>query len=299
MFKSEKMDLKFLAQKDMRPFSCLSVQRPNRMDVVINSVCNSIPEGAQQLVSQGSALLNFLVSLGYNLADPPMADLLSRTNNLEGKWLIVSPIQWHATHNDAMIVAMGKELQLGEIESRHWFQQYSNYLAEEHITLYYHDPEIWLLRSDNMPPLNAKPAHQLLNYSLMPELVQLDSTMYWQKFFTESQMFFASFGNKAPLNGVWLWGGAEIATKKSIAVCADEQFMSIAQTCSSNVTLYNPSVSLKEFQILLFENINGLSKAHHEQLKKIPACWYWINTAYTRGGFKWFTRLWRKLTYAH
>lgn len=269
------------------------------MDVVINSDYASIPEQSRQLVSQGNAILNFLVSLGYDPIDPPIADVLRRENNLEGKWLILSPIQWHATHNDAMIVATDKELQLSETESRNYFQLYSHYLAVENKTIHYHNAEIWLLRTDNTPSLKAKPPHQILNHSLMPELAQLDSTMYWQKFFTESQMFFASLENKSALNGVWLWGGAELAAKKSISVCADEHFISIAQSCSSNVTLYNPSLSLKQFQVLLFDNTNNLSKSHQEQLRTMPARWYWNNSAYSQSDTNWFIRLWRSLTHAH
>ena len=57
--------------------------------------------------------------------------------------------------------------------------------------------------------LNAKPVHHLLNKSLMPELAQLDKTMYWQKFITESQMFFASNPNQSLVNGLWIWGGCK------------------------------------------------------------------------------------------
>lgn len=269
------------------------------MDIIINSECNFIPDESTPLVTQGKGILNFLVSLGYDSIDPPIADLLSRVNNLKGDWLILSPIHWQATHNDAMIVATGKELQLKEAHSKYWFQLYADYLAVENMTLYFHDHETWLLCSDNKPSLKAKPVHQIVNLSLMPELAQLDSTMYWQKFFTESQMFFATQKNDSTLNGVWLWGGAHLHDKKTIAVCADKQFMTIAQICSSNVTLYSPSVSFNQFQILLISDMDSLSKQHQEQLKNISVRWYWNNTAYIRSDLNWFTRLWRSLTHAH
>jgi hypothetical protein len=269
------------------------------VDVVINSDCSTIPEQSKLLVSQSTALLNFLVSLGYNSIDPPLADVLRQANHLEGDWLILSPLSWQATHNDAMIVAMGKELQLSELESRYWFQLYFDYLAHENISLYYHDAETWLLHAENKPTINAKPVHQIVNHSLMPELAQLDSTMYWQKFFTECQMFFASHPNNSALIGVWIWGGAQLGHKKTIAVCADEQLFSSAQICSSNVTLYNPSIRLKQFPILLISTMDTLSKQHQEELKKIPTRWYWNNSAYTCSDLNWFTRLWRKLTHAY
>ena len=269
------------------------------MDVIINSDCNSIPEGSKQLTSQGKGLLNFLFSLGYDSIDPPLADLLRRTINLKGTWLVVTPIHWQATHNDAMIVAFGDALHLDDTQSKYWFQLYADYLALEHISLYYYDAQTWLLCSDNSPPIKAKPVHQIVTHSLMPELAQLDSTMYWQKFFTECQMFFATHPNKSAVNGVWIWGGAALGDKKSIAVCVDEQWFALAQMCSSNVTLYSPSVSLKQFQVLLLNNSDILSAEHQEQLKKLPTYWYWNNSAYTGSDLNWFTSLWRRLTHAH
>lgn len=269
------------------------------MDVVINAECEFIPEQAKPLVSQGKALLNFLSCLGYDPENPPLADLLKQANHLEGDWFVLSPIQWQATHNDAMIVAVGNELQLGEAESKFWFQLYADYLAEEDIRLHYHDAETWLLQAKNKPFLMAKPVYQIRNKSLMPELAQLDVTMYWQKFFTECQMFFASQQKKSALNGVWLWGGARLSDKRSLAVCADESFLSLAQLCCANVTLYNPDLTLKDYSILLLSNVDVLSNSHQEELKKQSTRWYWNNTAYICSDLNWFTRLWRNLTHAH
>ncbi|BCA95597.1 hypothetical protein TUM19329_19580 [Legionella antarctica] len=269
------------------------------MNVVIDSECPFIPEQSKSCMSQGKAVLNFLTCLGYDAVEVPLADVLRRVHHLEGDWLVASPVHWQATHNDAMIVAADKDLQLDETTSRYWFQLYSEYLAAEHISLYYHDAETWLLQAINKPTINAKPVHQLVNHSLMPELSQLDSTMSWQKFFTEGQMFFASHSNKSTLNGVWIWGGVHLEEKKSITVCADEHFFTIAQNCSDNVSLYNPGIFIEEYSILLISNMDILSKEHKEQLKKIPACWYWNNLAYSLNDLNWLTRLWRKLTHAH
>jgi hypothetical protein len=269
------------------------------MDVIINSVCNSAPVDSKPLVTQGKALLNLLVSLGYDALNPPLADLLKSSLNLKGNWLVVSPVHWQATHNDAMIVATGEELHQDETQAKYWFQLYADFLAEENIKLYYYDSETWLLCADIAPAIKAKPVYQIINHSLMPELAQLDSTMYWQKVFTECQMFFANQPNNPSINGVWIWGGAPLEEKKSIAVCADEHFFPLAQMCSAQVTLYHPSVSLKQFQVLLLNNTDILSEQHKEQLNKMPAFWYWNNSTYTRNNYNWFTRLWRSLTYAH
>ncbi|MBI2784836.1 MAG: hypothetical protein HYX60_00410 [Legionella longbeachae] len=269
------------------------------MHVLISSECSVVPLSSKPLVSEGDALLNFLHILDYDSADPPLADLLRRYHHLEGEWLVLSPVHWEATHNDAMIVASGKELQLKEIESKSCFNLFAQYLAEEDKVLFYHNKQTWLLYHDKSQALNAKPVHHLLNLSLMPELAKLDNTMYWQKFFTESQMFFASRTNQSKINGIWLWGSAKLKDKKAIKVCADEYFLSIAQICSSNVTLYSPSVMLKEYEILLITDFFMLSEHHQEELKKKTVDWYWNNVAYTAKSSNWFTRLWRKLSYAN
>lgn len=269
------------------------------MYVVINSDCSSVPEGVKPLSSEGSALLNLLLCLGYDPTDPPLADLLRKYHNLDGDWLILSPIYWQATHNDALILATGKDLQGQEAEAKLWFSVFSDYFSVDEMTLYYHDAQTWLLCENKKHPLRSKPVHQLLSKSLMPELTQLDNSLFWQKFLTESQMLFASKPNKSAMNGLWPWGSAQLASQKTIAICADESFLPMANICSSNVSLYSPSVNLKEQQILLLTEFSTLSEPHQEELKKILAHWYWNNTAFTSGNSNWFTRLWRKLTHAN
>jgi hypothetical protein len=265
------------------------------MYVVIDAECSAIPENAKPLTTEGSALLNFLLHLNYDPAAPPLADVLSKYHHLEGDWLVVSPVHWEATHNDAMIVAHGSALRLQKIEAKSWFNQFATYLAEEDKVLYYHNPETWLLYDDKKHPLSAKPVHHLLNQSLMPELAQLDNTLYWQKFITESQMFFASKPNQSLINGLWIWGNTKLKNKKDITVCADEHFLSIAQMCSFNVVLYRPEVLLKDYDVLLLAEPSQLSASHQEELTKRAVHWYWNNAAYTVSNSSWLTRLWRKL----
>lgn len=269
------------------------------MDVIINDQCRSIPNGVELLISQGQAASNLLSLLGYDPLNPPTADLLRVVNKLNGNWVVLSLIHWQASHNDAMIIASGHDLKLTEEDAASFFKLLRDYFAEEGISLYYHDAETWLMEVTDKPPLNAKPVYKIMNQSLMSELVQLDSTMYWQKFFTECQMFFASHPNNTLLNGIWAWGGAKLTDNKTNSICVEEQLLAWAQICSSQVTLYNPSVRLKDYQIILLNNMNTLSAEHKEELNKITANWYWNNMAYARKNNYWFTRIWRTLTHAH
>lgn len=159
------------------------------MIVVLDAECNTVPDTVRMIPTQGDALSNVLVAMGYDPSHSPVAYLLKHYHNLAGDWAVVSPIHWEASHNDAMVSAYGAQLGLSEADSKLWYQSYADYLAEEGMSLHYHRADMWLLRIDGKPYLNAKPVHQLLNHSLMPELSALDITMYWQKFITESQMF--------------------------------------------------------------------------------------------------------------
>lgn len=269
------------------------------MHIVINSECSSIPEGVNPLCSEGTALLNLLCCLGYEPADPPLGDLLRKVHQLDGDWLVVSPIYWQASHNDALILAAGKDLELNESETKPWFELFANYFADEGITLHYHDAETWLLQDHKKRTLKAKPVYQLMNKSLMPELAQLDKSLFWQRFVTESQMLFASKPNSFAANGVWPWGNAKLTETKATAICTDAAFFPLAKQCSTNVILYNPEVNLKEHEIVLISEYSMLSQQHQEELTKRPVRWYWNNTAYSSHCDNWFTRLWRKLIHAN
>lgn len=237
------------------------------MNVIINTESDCDSKEGKLLKSQGLAVLNLLACGGYDLVNPPVGNLLKSSHNLEGDWVILTPMHWQASHNDAVIVALDKDLRVTDEEVKYWFDLYSAYLAEEGMPLYFYDKYTWLLRVDDKPPLNSKPIYQVLNKSLMPELSQLDETMYWQKFFTESQMFFSSNARKSLINGVWAWGSGKLKTKKTISICTDKHFLAVAQAYSSNVTLYDPSVNLSGFEVVLLHGIDSLSELHQVEIK--------------------------------
>lgn len=238
------------------------------MDVIINTESGCDSKEGKLLKSQGLAVLNLLACGGYDLVNPPVGNLLKSSHNLEGDWVVLTPMHWQASHNDAVIVALDKDLRVTDEEVKYWFDLYSAYLAEDGMPLYFYDKYTWLLRVDDKPPLNAKPIYQVLNKSLMPELSQLDETMYWQKFFTESQMFFSSNARKSLINGVWAWGSGKLKTKKTISICTDKHFLAVAQAYSSNVTLYDPSVNVSGFDVVLLHGIDSLSELHQVEIKK-------------------------------
>ncbi|CAM3016244.1 hypothetical protein [Legionella worsleiensis] len=269
------------------------------MDIIINANCARVPADVIPLQFMPEASLNLLACLGYDSANLPLAQLLARMYGLDGSWVVLSPIHWQATHNDAMIITAGSELQLSDEESRDAFQQLADYLKVDGLTLHYHNAFTWLMNVSDKPCLHAKPVYCLQGHSLMPELAQLDTTMYWQRFFTECQMFFASLAHPTLLNGVWAWSGGSLSSRKSTSICADESFYPMAQACSTNVTLYSPSACLSKEQILLVNAIDVLGVQHRAEVNTYSASWYWLNSAYAIKKYNWFTRIWRSLTHAH
>lgn len=271
------------------------------MDVIIDQDCEFTPEQTSPLNSQGGGLLNYLACLGYDPVNPPLAELLSHVHQLHGSWFIVSPVHWEATHNTAMITAYGEYLGLDDVQLKSQFHLLADYFREEGVGLYFHDPVTWLISVNNKSALQAKPVHHVLNKPLMTELALIDSTMHWQKILTESQMLFASQQHQGALvlNGIWLWGGAPLENKKQIRVCADAQWLSIAQLTSANVDLYNPDCIIGAYDIVLLKDLSVLTTSHLSQLNNRHCRWYWNNIAYQNIDGNWFTRFWRALVHAH
>jgi hypothetical protein len=269
------------------------------MNIIINASIDSILDGTKELVSQCSPLLNLLACLGYDSANPPLADLLSQHHHLEGQWLILSPVQWHASHNNVVITALGEDKEIDEQQMKIHFHHFSEHLMAEGMALYYHEPDTWLLSTNHRVLLKAKPVHHILNKPLMHELVQLDDTMHWQKFLTESQMYFASLKNTPLMNGVWLWGGGVLDERKKVKICADDKFLPMAQLCSTDVDLYRHDLPLRDYELLLLSDLSVLSRTHQQQLAKTATRWYWNNAGYEYPDIHWLTRLWRKLVHAH
>ena len=268
------------------------------MDVVINADIDAAPDGATPIATYSNYYHNLLACLGYPTDAPPVADLLRKYHSLEGEWVVVSPIHWQATHNDAMIIASGHELQIPAAESRVWFAELAEFVALYKIKVFYHDAETWLLRCDGNPPITARPVHMLHHQSLMPELKQLDQTLFWQSFLTENQMFFSAHPlNQARtdsffINGLWLWGGGQLHERvQKPLICSDDSLLPIAELLSTNVANYHSVSSIAKDSVLLFSEPAQHDKlALQLRLQKNTVRWYWNNLAYLCKPKSWWSR---------
>lgn len=275
------------------------------MNIVIDACCEkqqetgNVRHSNKALATEGNALLNLLTLLDYDKHSPPVADVLRRQMGLDGSWAVLTPVHWQATHNDAQILYAGKSLGLTAEQSKEYYDQYALFLAQEGINLQYYNEEYWLMSLEHQTQLNAKPVYQLINQSLALELVAIDRSTLWQKFITESQMFFSSLAKGSLLNGVWAWGTGTIVPPKSIKVCADEHCSKQIQCLVDEIVLYTPSIDLEGVHTVMISANTDLSPFHLEFLKKRKVHWYWNDSAYTTQHHNRFSRFWRELIHAH
>lgn len=270
------------------------------MDVVVNDVRHDAPAGSKPLVSYGNYYPNFLTCLGYDPVYPPLADLLRLYHHLEGKWLIASPIHWQATHNDAMVVATGEELELTEDESRLWFAELVQFLKDDDFSPIYHDAQTWLFKIDTKPVLSSKSVYAMLHQSMMPALETMDNTLFWQRLITELQMYLSSHPlnqqrqDKFAINGLWFWGSGELKVTNNRKIVTDDE-----------VLLANPgnqlgqinsliSTSITKNDLVLVKDPRQIDLAMiEEKTQRITTHWFWNNLAYVKQKNRWWSRLWR------
>lgn len=266
------------------------------MDVVINSFSEGMPSAANALVSEQHYLLNTLAALGADRNQLPLASLLKRYHQLEGSWLIASPISWEATHNDAMLVAAGASLQLDDKLARVWFAEVSQFFASDGMQLVYHDATTWLVNVSKKPPIVSQSPFHLLHQSFMPLLEALDPSMYWQRLITELQMFMGShplnYARPFPINGLWFWGNGELPVPTDKPLLSDDEVIrQVFPYCQAFDATSTPP---KEALVIIAHSNPELISQFKTTTAKMPVNWYWNNLAYHSKAQRWWTKLWRK-----
>lgn len=269
------------------------------MNVVINSCLDKAPDDSQPLPYHGHYYQNILTCLGYPIFEPPVADLLRRLHDLDGTWLIVSPLHWLATHNDAMLVAAGDDLQLTDSEGKAWFDAFAEFVLGENMQAYYHDATTWLLRINKQPVPIAKPVHALLHQSMMPAFDTLDKTFYWQRFITENQMFLSGHRlnklrqDRYPINGIWVWGSGLLQTPHHQTILLDDhETLPLAKLLSTSIILYESNQTYPSDALVLWHDLSRLDELQ-ATLNKQTVSWYWNNRAYLMKREHWLKRIWR------
>lgn len=266
------------------------------MDVIINADADCLPPGSKQLVTQFNYLLNVMSSLGFQEESPPVADFLRQIHKLGGEWLVVEPVYWEASHNDAMIVAAGNQLHLTDDESRLLFKDIASFLAEDGLPLYYHNAYTWLVNVEGKKKISSKPASLMLHQSMMSVIKSMDDTMFWQRLMTELQMYLSTHPCNQrdtctfPINGFWFYGSGvfKFANNKKI-VTDDEQLLAVFPSNMKRLSFDEPILNHSMLVINDYQNINMdiLLSAIGNQ----PVRWFWNNIAYSTPRKNWWERL--------
>jgi len=276
------------------------------MNVVINSPLKANPSDSVLIPGQQDYYCNILACLGYSIAELPVADLLRRLHGWadEGLWLIVSPMHWQATHNDAMMTAAGADLLLTEDEGRAWFDAFATFAETDTIKMYYHDASTWLIQLTNYSPITARPVYTSLHQSMMPQLETLDHTLFWQRFMTESQMFLSGHvlnqarQGRCVINGIWIWGGGRIHISDHHNILIDnDNLLPFATLLSTRVMMYSAKQQVPDETLILWHDVGSLPMLQ-QQLKKRTVAWYWNNQAYLLKPKHWWQRFWRTIRHA-
>lgn len=270
------------------------------MDVVVSRSLDIIPDDVTVLSYIDHYYHQILACLGYPLNAPPVADLLRSLHGFEGDWLIASPIHWQATHNDAMLVGTGHELALSEEEGLLWFDVFARCFQGDFGAIHYHDPYTWLIRVDGLPTLHAKPAHLLRHQSLMPELAEMDKTMFWQRVLTECQMLFSQHSlNKTrrathSISGLWVWGSGVLHPKTNRVIVANTNSSQRIAAVLTNHIRRDTLDNIEASALVLDDDLEHL-RILEAQTKRQMVHWYWQNAAYKTKPLGWLKQLWCRI----
>lgn len=256
------------------------------MDVVINADMNGEFAHHSPLNGCSDWLPNFLSCLGFNEEQLPLGGLLQGYHQLaDGKWLVATPIHWQATHNDAMIIAAGRDLALTEEASRFWFAEIAAFLSADGIKLHYHDANTWFFNMDNKPDIHSKSPHLMLHQSMMPILNTLDKTLYWQRLLTELQMFISghhnppSLENQLSMNGLWFHGNEPFSIPASRSILTnDEHLLACFPNKIEPLTL-DKKINKQALLMIQNDKKNTITDVQ-EYLRGYTVRWFWNNTAY-------------------
>lgn len=271
------------------------------MDVIVNDLKDTVPVGSSPLFGQEDYHQNILLCLGYERQYLPLADLLKYYHQLSGQWLIATPVHWEATHNDATLVASAKELKLSEAESRLWFKAVADFLKQDDFDPLFHNAQTWLFKAEGKPLFKSKSVHSILHQSLMPLLADLDNSLYWQRLFTELQMYLSAHplnlnrGSSLPVNGLWFWGEGSLGKQSDKTLLTDDK---VLQYClvekGLNIRELSASSTYDPNQLVVIYDAKQIELGDlEEKTKRTQVSWYWNNCSYSQKAASWWSRFWR------
>jgi hypothetical protein len=262
------------------------------MNVIVNSKCLFAVDEHTPIKGGLDFYFNLFSCLGYE-QKLPISDWLRKYHGLSGKWLVVSPVFWQATHNDVVLTHCSTELDCSEDALRMLYDDFSRFAAIEGMQTYFHNNYTWLLQCDNKPRILSRSPHYFLHQSLFSELRILDDLLYWQRFLTAVQMLFAQ--RALGVNGVWIWGDDLLPMPLNQEILVSSQALyDMASLLSHRVDLLSSRPDVIKGNVLFLFDEEWVREGYSAFEKRLSASsvhWYWNDIAYKVSKPSWFSRL--------
>lgn len=264
------------------------------LDIIVNAPCKAVPKHARKIPCYADAVVHALLALGYALDELPYAPLLAKAKQLPETSVMVSLVHWQASHNDAMFLAWGEDLGLDDRQLAIWFTELAPLLSEGGMCLHDAGQGQWLLSLDKQAPPKAAPPIALCHQSLMPAISALGSSGFWQKLFTEAQMFLHAHPlnsrvGQVAVNGLWFWGGGMLLEQHARPLYTDNPLLQgLAGAQSLKAILQE---NLQDGVVVLEHPDKAILKRCQALAKKQESRWYWQNAAYKSIPQPWWKRI--------
>jgi hypothetical protein len=115
----------------------------------------------------------------------------------DGPWLLVSPVYFHTTHNDVLMIN-----DCSNVDLTSYFLAFSEFVAQDGWQVHSITPNLWLV-SPTIPVFSSAPLFDIAHQSVKPFLDTWPKA--WLQWFTEIQMLFQTLPSNT-CNAVWVWG---------------------------------------------------------------------------------------------
>lgn len=114
-------------------------------------------------------------------------------------WLLVSPVYFHTTHNDVLMISDCADMDLSA-----YYDVFSSFVLADGWKVHAIHSHLWLI-APTFPPLESAPLFSIAHRSVKPFLDAFPKE--WLTWFTEIQMLFN--GLPGNCNAVWVWGAGD------------------------------------------------------------------------------------------
>jgi hypothetical protein len=114
-------------------------------------------------------------------------------------WLLVSPVYFHTTHNDVLMISDCADMDLSA-----YYETFSKFVMADGWKVHQVLPNLWLI-APTLPLFSSAPLFSIAHRSAKPFLDAWPKE--WLTWFTEIQMLF--YPLTGDCNAVWVWGAGD------------------------------------------------------------------------------------------